>query len=228
METLYKDTRDTKLGITFFRRDPQDSASPDSAIISRIGATGPAAGKLNVGERIMTVQGVRVEGPLHAARMLRESEGYMKIGKLPKQPDFDANLEKYQQIEAEAARAAMAATLPGQTTVSTPRTDQPTPRGPGMSSVPTGFGSGLRVLNQPGGASGAPPSLNMNAIGDNLQTAGAQLSARTQELQAGMQQNLGQLSARMGNFFSKVGGLGEFVPTQVRHTRRRARAETGG
>ena len=61
------------------------------SIISRIGAQGPAAGKLNVGERIMTVQGVTVEGPLHAARMLRESEGFMKIGKLPKRGDFDAN-----------------------------------------------------------------------------------------------------------------------------------------
>ena len=37
--TLYKDTKDTKLGITFFRRDPQDGAQPGSAIISRIGAT---------------------------------------------------------------------------------------------------------------------------------------------------------------------------------------------
>ena len=52
----------------------------------------------------------------------------MKIGKLPKRADFDEKLEYYQQLEAEAARAAMAATLPGQQPQSTPRT--PTPRGP--------------------------------------------------------------------------------------------------
>ena len=217
IETLYKETRDTKLGITFFRRDPQDNAAADAAIVSRIGPTGPAAGKLNVGERIMTVQGVRVEGPLHAARMLRESEGYMKIGKLPKRDDFDTNLARYQQVEAEAARAAMANALPGQTGASTPRTDAPTPRGPGAASVPSGFGSGLRPLNQDAGASAGPPmTLNMNAIGDNLNTAGAQLSARTQELQNGMAQGLGNLSARMGNFFGKVGQVGELIPTQVR------------
>ena len=168
VETVYKDTKDTKLGITFFRRDPQDDAPPDSAIVSRIGATGPAAGKLNVGERIMTVQGVPVQGPLHAARMLRESEGFLKIGKLPKRADFDDNFDRYQQIEAEAARAAMAATLPGQTTASTPRTDAPTPRGPGASGaqVPQQYAQGLRPLNQ----GGAPPALN---IGDGLSTAGA-------------------------------------------------------
>ena len=71
IETLCRN-QDTKLGITFFRRDPQEAASSRSALISRIGASGPAAGKLQVGERVMTVQGVPVEGPLHAARMLRE------------------------------------------------------------------------------------------------------------------------------------------------------------
>ena len=44
--------------------------------------------------------------PADAARMLRESEGFMKIGKLPKRDDFDANLDRYQQIEAEEARQA--------------------------------------------------------------------------------------------------------------------------
>ena len=215
--TLYKDTKDTKLGITFFRRDPQDGAQPGSAIISRIGATGPAAGLLNVGERIMTVQGVPVDGPLHAARLLRESEGFMKIGKLPKRADFDDNLERYQQIEAEAARAAMAAALPGQTAQSTPRTDAATPRGPG-GNVPTQFASGLRPLNQ-----GGPPGLDMSA----LDTTGAQLSARAQAAQQNIAEGWGQLSARAGKMFegwgNKVAGLGEIIPTQANKETRAAR-----
>ena len=119
--TLYKEDKDTKLGITFFRRDPQDGASGNSALVSRISPSGLAANELSVGERIMSVQGVSVEGPLHAARMLRESEGFMKIGKLPKRDDFDANLDRYQQMEQEAARNAMAQALPGQEPQRTPR-----------------------------------------------------------------------------------------------------------
>jgi len=222
VETLYKESKDTKLGITFFRRDPQDAASRDSALISRIGASGPAAGKLNVGERVMTVQGVPVEGPLHAARMLRESEGFMKIGKLPKRPDFDEKLEYYQQLEAEAARAAMAATLPGQQPQSTPRTDAPTPRGPGAgSSVPSQYASGLRPLNQP-----QQPQLSLN-IGEGLQTTGAQLSARAQEVTQGIGDWFGQLSARAGTQVAKLGSginnLAEAIPTQANKETKAAR-----
>ena len=101
----------------------------------RIGATGPAAGVLEVGERIMSVQGAEVTGPLFAARMLRESEGYVKIVKLPKRDDFDENLEEYQAKEAQLARDAMvAANQIGQQPQSTPRTDAATPRGPRCSS----------------------------------------------------------------------------------------------
>ena len=153
--------------------------------------------------------------------MLRESEGFMKIGKLPKRSDFDANLERYQQVEAEAARAAMAAALPGQAPQSTPRTDAATPRGPGASgNVPAQFASGLRPLNQ----QGAPPlGLNVGAIGDGMQTAGAQLSARTQELQS----NLGNLSARAGAWFGQLGNnigkAAELIPTQQNKETRAAR-----
>lgn len=216
IETLYKESKDTKLGITFFRRDPQEAASSGSALISRIGASGPAAGKLQVGERVMTVQGVPVEGPLHAARMLRESEGFMKIGKLPKRADFDEKLEYYQQLEAEAARAAMAATLPGQQPQSTPRTDAPTPRGPGAgASVPAQFSSGLRPINQ----QQPPGGLSLN-IGEGLQNTGAQLSARAMEMTQGIGDFWGQLSARASTQVAKIGSgfnkVAENIPTQVR------------
>ena len=222
VETLYKESKDTKLGITFFRRDPQESASTDSALVSRIGATGPAAGKLHVGERVVTVGGVPVEGPLHAARMLRESEGFMKIGKLPKRADFDANLELYQQKEAEAARLAMAAALPGQTAASTPRTDAPTPRGPGAgASVPLQYSQGLRPLDQ------QQPKLNLD-IGEGLANTGAQLSARAQEALGGIGDFWGQLSARASNQVNKLGSglgkIGEAVPTQANKEMKAARA----
>ena len=90
---LYKESKDSKLGVTFYRRDPQEGGVPEAAIISRLGATGPAVGKLFVGERIMSVQGQDVRGPLHAARLLRESKGTLKIEKLPKRADFDAKYE---------------------------------------------------------------------------------------------------------------------------------------
>ena len=222
IDTLYKESKDSKLGITFFRRDPQENASMDSALISRISPTGPAAGKLFVGERIMTVQGVPVEGPLHAARMLRESEGFMKIGKLPKRPDFDEKFEYYQQCEAEAARAAMAAALPGQQPQSTPRTDAATPRGPGAASVPAHLASGLKPLNQQQGAGG----LQLN-IGDGLNTAGAQISARAQEALGGIGAFWGQLSARANTQVSKIGSgltkLGEIAPTQANKELKAAR-----
>ena len=109
---LYKESKDSKLGVTFYRRDPQEGGVPEAAIISRLGATGPAVGKLFIGERIMSVQGQDVQGPLHAARLLRESEGYLKIKKLPKRADFDAKYEEYAQIEAENARKAIEAEEP--------------------------------------------------------------------------------------------------------------------
>lgn len=63
----------------------------------------------------------------------------------------------------------------------------------------------------------------MNAIGDNLQTAGAQLSARAQAVGDGF----AQLSARAGLFFQKVGsnigGAAELIPTQTNKETRAAR-----
>lgn len=213
--TLYKEDKDTKLGITFFRRDPQDGASGNSALVSRISPSGLAANELSVGERIMSVQGVSVEGPLHAARMLRESEGFMKIGKLPKRDDFDANLDRYQQMEQEAARNAMAQALPGQEPQRTPRTDAATPRGPGsgaMDAAAAKFSGGLRPINQPGGL-----SINIGGISEPTDV-GAQLSARAQAVADDVASGFAQLSARAGNFFNKIGSgfnkLGEAMPTQ--------------
>lgn len=216
--SVYKESKDTKLGITFFRRDPQDDAPPNSAIVSRIGAQGPAKDILEVGQRITHVGGFEVEGPLHAAKMLRDSEGFLRITRLPKRDDFDANFERYMVKEQEAARAALESALPGQTPQATPRTDAATPRGPGAgAAIPQQFSSGLRPLNAGGGA--VPPTLNMNNLGDGLQTAGAQLSARSQQIQAEMAQNIGNLSARAGAFFQKLGNqintAAEFIPTQV-------------
>lgn len=222
MITLYKDSRDTKLGVTFFRRDPQDNASPGSAIVSRINAQGAAHGKLEMGERIYQVNGTAVEGPLHAARLLRESEGFLKITKIPKRDDFDVNLERYQQIEAEAARQAMAAALPGQEPQRTPRTDAATPRGggtsAGMVAAQAQYSSGLRPLNQQAGGSPGGLQLNNMNLAQNLQEAGGQLSARTQEIAGNLGDQWGQLSARAGKWFDKVGKnvskVGELLPTQ--------------
>jgi len=223
--TLYKEAKESKLGVTFFRRDPQEGASPESAIISRIGSNGAASGKLEMGERILKVNGTIVEGPLHAARLLRESEGYLKIGKLPKRADFDANLPRYQELEAQAAREAMAAALPGQQPQSTPRTDAATPRGPGASAVPSQYSSGLRPLNQGGEQPGL--QLNVASIGDGIQQAGGQLSARAIEAMGGLGENLGQLSARAGKWFEKVGNdinrAAELIPTQQNRERWAAR-----
>ena len=47
----------------------------------------------------MSVQGQDVRGPLHAARLLRESKGTLKIEKLPKRADFDAKYEEYAQSD---------------------------------------------------------------------------------------------------------------------------------
>ena len=47
----------------------------------------------------MSVQGQDVRGPLHAARLLRESKGSLKIEKLPKRADFDAKYEEYAQSD---------------------------------------------------------------------------------------------------------------------------------
>jgi len=221
---VYKENKDTKLGVTFYRRDPQDNAVPNAAIISRLGAAGPAAGKLAVGERIMQVQGVDVEGPLHAARMLRESEGYLRITKLPKRSDFDANIEKYAAIEQANARAAMEAALPGQQPQSTPRTDAATPRGPGAGTMP--LLTGLRVINQPAPSnSSTPPDVGTNVklaldvAGANVQAMQAQLAQATNKGVQDLQTNLGNLSARAGKFF---GGLAAALPTEENKRNRAA------
>ena len=215
--TVYKETRDTKLGVTFYRRDPQEGGHKDSAIISKLNNEGPAAGLLRVGERILRVQGHEVEGPLHAARLLRESEGFLKITKLPVREDFERNKNRYAQIEAEAARKALEAALPGQEPQRTPRTDAATPRGPNASTMPAL--TGLRVIGGPGapGANGAPPGLglNINAVQQQADVALQQLSQAGQQFQ----HNLGNLSARAMSFVSNVGDL---LPTQTNKEKRAA------
>lgn len=213
---VYKDTKDSKLGITFFRRDPQEGGHEASAIISRIGATGPAAGVLEVGERIMSVQGAEVTGPLFAARMLRESEGYVKIVKLPKRDDFDENLEEYQAKEAQLARDAMvAANQIGQQPQSTPRTDAATPRGPGggaMAAAAATYGSGLRPLNQ-------PPGINVGSIQPDANPL-AQLSARASQGLNDLGNTWGNLSAR---WTKGIQNIAEHIPTQSNKEMRAAR-----
>ena len=97
---LHKKSKDSKLGLYFyqrcFRRDPH---ADDGVAIIRVP---DAAGKLMVGERIMSVQGHVVRGPLHAVWLLRELEGYLIIKKQPKRPDFEAKYQEYAQIEAGA------------------------------------------------------------------------------------------------------------------------------
>jgi len=223
---IYKEKKDTKLGVTFYRRDPQDGGVPEAAIISRLGATGPAVGKLEVGERIMSVQGIDVQGPLHAARLLRESEGYLRISKLPKRDDFDANHERYGRVEADNARRAMEAALPGQLPQSTPRTDAATPRGPGAVNTP--LLTGLRVVSGPAGAapSNSEPAtpmesakLAIDVAGANMQAMQLSLAQATESKVQEIQSNLGNLSARAGRFF---GGIAAAMPTQENKRNRAA------
>ena len=56
--TIYKDNLDTKLGVTFYRRDPQEGSSESSAIVSRLtDPTSPAFGQLAVGSSsVMTLR----------------------------------------------------------------------------------------------------------------------------------------------------------------------------
>ena len=65
--TIYKESIETKLGVTFYRRDPQEGSGDNSAIISRLTGVGPAAGVLAIGDRILQVAGCDVDGPLTAA-----------------------------------------------------------------------------------------------------------------------------------------------------------------
>ena len=203
--TIYKDNLDTKLGVTFYRRDPQEGSSESSAIVSRLtDPTSPAFGQLAVGDRILEVAGCPVDGPLTAARALRGSAGYIKIKKLDKRPDFDANYDKYAEIEAENARRAMEQALPGQPGLRTPRTDAATPRGPGGSGN-TPLLTGLKVINgpgtgTPGGAGAAAPPLGLNMQTLNMDNVGQTL-----------QHQWGQLSARTMSFFEKVG---DAIPTE--------------
>ena len=120
----------------------------------------------------------------------------------------------------------MAAAPPGQDPQRTPRTDAPTPRGPGggaTAAAAAQYSSGLRPINQ------QQPQLNINInnIGDGIQQAGGQLSARAQEAVNGLQENFGQLSARAGKWFESMGNkierAAELVPTQANRERWAAR-----
>ena len=99
---LYKESKGSKLGVGFYPRDPQEGGVPEAAIIRQVDATGPAAGKLFIGERIMSVQGQDVQGPQHAERLLSELEGYMMIKKLPTRASAMAAAALYAK-EAEEA-----------------------------------------------------------------------------------------------------------------------------
>jgi len=211
---IYKETRDTKLGVTFYRSDPQDGGHNNSAIISKLNDSGPAWGVLHVGERILSVQGVDVEGPLHAARLLRESEGYLRIHKLPTRDDFERNKNRYAQIEAEAARKALEDALPGQQPGNrTPRTDAATPRGPGASTMP--LLTGLKVINQPNPAPGPNVGQILNIGPLNIEAA----TENAKKSLEGFQQNLGNISARATKWFSDVGSM---LPTQQNKENRAA------
>jgi len=76
------------------------------------------------------------------------------------------------------------------------------------------------------GGSGAPPGINVGSIQQD-DSLGAQLSARSQQVQQDLAQNLGNLSARAGAFFSKMGSeinkAAEFIPTQQNKETRAAR-----
>ena len=209
---LYKESKDSKLGVTFYRRDPQEGGVPEAAIISQLGATGPAVGKLFIGERIMSVQGQDVQGPLHAARLLRESEGSLKIKKLPKRADFDAKYEEYAQIEAENARKAIEAAQPGQAPQATPRTDAATPRGPG-AGAPGPLLTGLKVINGPGAPSSSAPT---------PPPGGLNIAAGFANFMQGVDQAAGQLSARAKIVFESVA---EAIPTEENRIKKEVRAK---
>lgn len=134
--SIYKEAKHTKLGVTFFRQDQQPGAPSTSALVSRVGETGPAAHQLEIGERIMSVQGTAVEGPLHAAKLLRESEGYLRVGKLPKRPDFDENLSEYLRLDAELVAAQLA-----------PKPQPPKLNVEAAAAMPTGGGESEGFLN---------------------------------------------------------------------------------
>jgi len=68
--------------------------------------------------------------------------------------------------------------------------------------------------------------LNMSQVGQGLQDAQGQLSARSQAFAAEMGQNVAQLSARAGKWFQdigkNVGKVGELLPTQTNKENRAA------
>lgn len=212
---IYKEKKESKLGVTFYRKDPQEGGQEHAAIVSRLAQNAVSEGKLQPGERIMSIQGMAVQNPLHAARLLRESEGYLRIGKLPKRDDFDANYARYAEVEAENARKAMEAALPGQAPQATPRTDAATPRGPNAATTP--LLTGLRVINQPGTPGSSSDNkveglkLAIDTAGANIQAMQQQVAQATGEKVQEFQQNIGNLSARAGSFFAN---LAASLPTE--------------
>ena len=104
--TLYKGDKNQRLGISFLsvedarRRGNQDSIDEKLTVVAMVAEDGPAYTLLRRGERVISVGGVALEGPVHAANTLRQSEGYLKVTVLPPLEGFDDAEEDEDEEEA--------------------------------------------------------------------------------------------------------------------------------
>lgn len=90
--TLYKEAHDVPIGLSFFPHEEAVAVGgyPGEVIVRKARAGMAAAGKLNSGDRVLSIGGVHVKDGLHAALTLRESEGYIRIEFLPAPENFAA------------------------------------------------------------------------------------------------------------------------------------------
>ena len=96
---VVKEDVETRLGISFFSRDPQEGAVAHAAVLKRVDCHLPAAGILRPGDQILAIDGMRVHGPSHAIELLGACEGNVKIRIQPKRADFDAKERAYESID---------------------------------------------------------------------------------------------------------------------------------
>jgi len=113
--TLYKPERSQKFGIRFFSYEetkeraakPKGKAAPKipmGAFVAMTAEDGAAHECFFRGERIVSIGGWPIEGPQHCAEVLRESEGYVRVGVLPPLPGFDVSMGDNEEVPPATPR----------------------------------------------------------------------------------------------------------------------------
>ena len=163
--TLYKAFAGQKLGLRFFEeRDARNRGAPDDnklAVVAMVAEDGAAYGLVERGDRIIGIAGTYVAEPIHAAEILRQGEGYMRLEVLSAPPGMDLTIRDDEDIPAATPRPTPSAAIgggnkpiltadgPRRSAVNVSSTTESTTRAHGQTSAPRMPKLNLDAVHEP-------------------------------------------------------------------------------